>query len=217
MTRIRTWQLSLAACLLSVLAAQSPAQTQPHLTLQDLLSAEPVGETALSPDGSTVALIRGGQIALLPRGGGWPFTLTSTQGGKAGLSWSPDGKRLAFASQGSIWTVPIEGGAPQRLTDAPAGSGDPRQATDRDPHWSPDGHWILFTSGRRGLNSLLVVSATGTVTSFLTPPRRRPPKVAGLRMATASSSSAGRTPSSADVWRWPISTRITARPKGTQP
>ncbi len=170
MIHFRSWQLGLALSLLSLTVAPSPAQMQPHLTLQDLLSAEPIGETALSPDGNTIALTRGGQIALMPRAGGWPTTLTSTPGGKAGLSWSPDGKRLAFASQGSIWTVSIEGGTPQRLTDAPAGSGDPRQATDRDPHWSPDGHWILFTSGRRGGNSLLVVSAAGTTTSFLTAP-----------------------------------------------
>jgi Tol biopolymer transport system component len=32
----------------------------------------------------------------------------------------------------------------------------------------PDGCWILFQSGRRGINSLLVVSADGSTTSFLT-------------------------------------------------
>ena len=170
MTPVPKWQLSLATCLLSFLAVPSLAETAPHLTFQDLLSAEPVGQTALSPDGKTFAIIHNGQIALLPRAGGWPITLTSAQGTKSGLSWSPDGKRLAFASQGSIWTVSVDGGAPQRLTDAPAGSGDPRQATDRDPQWSPDGHWILFTSGRRGINSLLVVSADGGITSVLTGP-----------------------------------------------
>ncbi len=144
------------------------AQTPVRLTLQDLLSADPIGETALSPDGKTFALVRNQQIALLQADGGWPVTLTSTQGGKSGMAWSPDGKRLAFVSQGSIWTVPVEGGAPTRLTDAPPGGGDPRQATDRDPRRSPDGHWILFTSGRRGNSSLLVVSADGSTTSFLT-------------------------------------------------
>ncbi len=144
------------------------AQTPVRLTLQDLLSAEPIGETALSPDGKTFALVRNQQIALLPANGGWPVTLTSTQGGKSGMAWSSDGKRLAYASQGSIWTVPAEGGAPARLTNAPPGGGDPRQATDREPRWSPDGRWILFTSGRRGNSSLLVVSADGSTTSFLT-------------------------------------------------
>jgi dipeptidyl aminopeptidase/acylaminoacyl peptidase len=147
------------------------AQSSGHLTLQDLLSVEPIGETALSPDGKTIALTRNGQIVLMPAGGGWPVPVTSTTGGKSGIAWSPDGKQVAFVSQGSIWVVPATGGNPHRLTDAPAGAGDPRQATDRAPVWSPKGRWILFQSGRRGTNSLLVVSDDGNVTSFLTSPK----------------------------------------------
>ena len=123
------------------------AQEGVRLTLQDLLSVEPIGETALSPDGNTIALTRSGQIVLLPAAGGWPIPLTSSLGGKSELAWSPDGKQIAYASQGSIWVVSTSGGLPRRLTDAPAGGGDPRQATDRGPRWSPDGHWILFQSG----------------------------------------------------------------------
>ncbi|MGI4831564.1 MAG: LpqB family beta-propeller domain-containing protein [Janthinobacterium lividum] len=170
MASYKQWQLRLAACLVSLPFLPVAAQTTPRLTLQDLLSPEPVGDTALSPDGRTFALVRGGQIALLPREGGWPVTLTSMQGAKSGLAWSPDSKHLAFASQGNLWTVSVDGGAPQRLTSAPAGGGDPREATDRNPAWSPDGRWILFTSGRRGVNSLLTVSADGNTTSFITPP-----------------------------------------------
>ena len=50
-----------------------------------------------------LAFTHSGQIFLLPAEGGWPTSLTSTQGGKSGLDWSPDGKRIAYASQGSIW------------------------------------------------------------------------------------------------------------------
>jgi dipeptidyl aminopeptidase/acylaminoacyl peptidase len=141
---------------------------QDRLTLQDLLSVEPIGETALSPDGKTIALVRSNQIVLLPSEGGWPVLLTSTQGGKTGLAWSKDGQKLAYASQGSIWIVPVVGGAPRRLTNAPAGAGDPRQATDRAPQWSPKGRWILFQSGRSGTNGLYAVSEDGAVTSKLT-------------------------------------------------
>jgi len=151
-------------------AIPSHAQSGARLTLQDILSSEGIGETTLSPDGKTFALTRNGQIVLLPSDGGWPVTLTSTQAGKSGLAWSPDGKQLAYASQGSIWIVPVIGGQPHRLTNAPAGGGDPRQATDRAPRWSPKGRWILFQSGRRGVNSLLVVSSDGETTSFLTGP-----------------------------------------------
>jgi dipeptidyl aminopeptidase/acylaminoacyl peptidase len=165
--------VTIAALLLPLsLHTRAIAQQEPaHLTLQDLLSVEPIGESALSPDGKTIALTRNGQIVLLPSEGGWPVLLTSTPGGKSGLAWSPDGKRLAFANKGSIWVVSVAGGPPHRLTNAPAGAGDPRQATDRAPQWSPQGRWILFQSGRRGINSLLVVSADGATTSFLTGPK----------------------------------------------
>ena len=141
---------------------------QARLTLDDLVSVEAVGETALSPDGRTFAMTRNGQIVLMPADGGWPVTLTSTAGGKSGLSWSPDGHSIAFASQGGIWVVSVTGGAPGRLTNAAAGGGDPRQAADRQPQYSPKGRWILFETGRRGHNNLMVVSDDGMVTDFLT-------------------------------------------------
>ena len=93
-----------------------------------LLSAEGIGDAALSPDGKTFAITRGGQIVLMPSDGGWPVTLTSSTGAKAGLNWSPDSRYIAYASQGSIWSVPVEGGQPKRLTHAsPASGGDPRE------------------------------------------------------------------------------------------
>ncbi len=138
-----------------------------RVTLDDLLSVEAIGETALSPDGKTFAMTRNGQIVLMPSEGGWPVTLTSSTGGKSGLSWSPDGHSIAFASQGGIWTVSIAGGAPRRLTNAAAGGGDPRSASDRAPQWSPKGKWILFETGRRGRDSLMVVSDDGLVNAYL--------------------------------------------------
>ncbi len=158
---MRTTVLFFAACGLVV--------AQGHrLTLEDLLSAEPIGETALSPDGKTVAMTRGGQIVLMPSEGGWPVTLTSNSGGKNGLSWSPNGRTIAYASQGSIWAVPAAGGTPRRLTTSAAGPGDPRQSADRQPQWSPKGHWILYETGRRGHNNMMVVSEDGLSNNFVT-------------------------------------------------
>ncbi len=160
--------LSIGALILAgLLGGAAAAQS---LTLQDIVALEPAGEAPLSPDGKVIALVRNGQIALMPARGGWPQPLTTTVGGKSQLAWSPDGARLAFVSQGSIWVVPVAAGAPHRLTNAPPGSGDPRSAGDRAPRWSPNGRWILFQSGRRGGGDLMVVSADGAVTSVLTPP-----------------------------------------------
>jgi dipeptidyl aminopeptidase/acylaminoacyl peptidase len=145
------------------------AQSQAHrFTLEDMVAVEPINQTALSPDGKTIALVRGGQIVLLPSEGGWPVPLTTSAGGKAGLNWSPDGRQLAYTSQGSIWTVAVSGGQPKRHTNTPAGPGDPRQSGDRAPQWSPQGKWILFESGRKGHSDLLVVSEDGRTETFLT-------------------------------------------------
>src|SRR5215475_14393719 len=155
--------------LLFVLLASCVAFAQTHrLTLEDIVSVEGIGETALSPDGKTFAMTRGGQIVLMPAEGGWLTTLTSNAGGKSGLNWSPDGRAIAYASQGGIWVVNANGGAPRRLTNAAAGPGDPRQASDRQPQWSPKGHWILFETGRRGHNNMMVVSEDGMSQDFLT-------------------------------------------------
>jgi len=148
-------------------SATNAAPGAARLTLEDLLSVEPIGETALSPDGKTFALVRNGQIVLMPSSGGWPVTLTSTAGGKNGLNWSPDGSVIAYVSAGSIWSVAVSGGTPKRLTSAAAGSGDPRTAGDRSPQWSPKGKWILYETGRRGHNSLIVVRGDGMATNFL--------------------------------------------------
>ena len=95
------------------------------------------------------------------------MTLTTSPNAKSGLNWSPDGRKIAYVSQGSIWTISLDGGQPRRLTHAAAGEGDPRQAADRQPQWSPKGTWILFETGRRGHNDLVAVSEDGRSENFL--------------------------------------------------
>lgn len=113
-------------------------------------------------------MTRSGQILLMPSDGGWPVTLTAAPGGKSELDWSPDSQALAYTSQGGIWVVQVAGGQPKRLTNAPPGSGDPRTASDRGPQWSPQGKWILYQTGRRGNNDLMVVSSDGMTFGYLT-------------------------------------------------
>jgi dipeptidyl aminopeptidase/acylaminoacyl peptidase len=161
--------MRLFSAFVFTMAAFAASPDSHKLTLEDLLSAEAIGDATLSPDGKTFAIARGGQIDLLPSEGGWPVTLTSAAGGKSGLNWSPDSRYIAYASQGSIWAVPVDGGQPKRLTHAyPAAEGDPRQASDRNPQWSPKGRWILFQTGRRGHEDLVVVSDDGRTEYFLT-------------------------------------------------
>jgi dipeptidyl aminopeptidase/acylaminoacyl peptidase len=151
-----------------VVGHASPAPPRVQLTFEDLAAVPQLGTPVLSPDGKQFAIVRDGQIALVPADGGSSALLTTTAGGKSAVDWSPDGRAIAFVSQGSIWTVSAAGGAPLRLTDSRPGEGDPRSAADRQPSWSPDGKWILFESGRRGNGDLFVVSADGRVERALT-------------------------------------------------
>jgi tricorn protease len=60
---------------------------------------------------------------------------------------------IAFAHGGDLWIVGREGGAARRLTSTPA--------VERDPHLSPDGRWVAFTSNRSGNADVYVVAAEG--------------------------------------------------------
>ena len=145
------------------------AQT-PQLTIDDLLSSGNLrggGEGILSPDGTTFAKLVRGQIVLTPARGEPNHPLTSTSDVKSEISWSHDGKELAYISGGDVWTVSVADGTQHRLTHDPAGPGDPRGASDHHPLWNPNGHWILYQSGRKGFNELYIVSSDGKQEQFL--------------------------------------------------
>ena len=61
--------------------------------------------------------------------------------------------QIAFEYGGDLWIVGRDGGDARRLTSTPA--------VESDPHFSPDGKWIAFTSTRSGGPAVYVVSADG--------------------------------------------------------
>ena len=110
---------------------------------EDLTPVDVWGAFDLSPDGSTVAVQRRGDLWLLDARRG---TLTRSVTGAYGpVVWSPDGRWLAFGG----------GGPPNPFVIDVAGGGEPRRvatfaraamATD----WTPDGDHLVVVGGRDG-------------------------------------------------------------------
>ena len=63
------------------------------------------------------------------------------------------GDVIAFEYGGDLWAVGRDGGAARRLTSTPA--------FESDPHLSPDGKWLAFTSNRSGVNAVYVMPSGG--------------------------------------------------------
>ena len=96
---------------------------------------------------------------MAPLGGSLlPHQITAVGGNSvAHSSLSPDGAQVAFAStttgNSDIWTQNVDGSNLRQLTnDATA---------DSWPVWSPDGHWIVYTSQREGRQETWRIPAAG--------------------------------------------------------
>lgn len=76
--------------------------------------------TAISPDGATIAFTYKGDIFTVPSAGGEARQITSNPAYDTNPVWSPDGKTIVFASdrEGSmdLFAVNAKGGTPRRLT-----------------------------------------------------------------------------------------------------
>lgn len=75
---------------------------------------------AFSPDGQTIAFIRGwDEIYLLPVNGGTARRLTFDSKRIYGLAWTPDGQEIIFSSARSggatLWKIAVAGGTPEAL------------------------------------------------------------------------------------------------------
>jgi len=67
---------------------------------------------------------------------------------------------VAFAHGGDLWVVDRSGGDARRLTSTPA--------VESDPHFSPDGRSIAFTSNRSGVAAVYVLPVAGGTPTRLT-------------------------------------------------
>ena len=59
--------------------------------------------------------------------------------GPSAVTWSPDSRELVYSMAGSLWRQRIDSDSAQQLTDGPG--------YDYQPDWSPDGRYVVYTSG----------------------------------------------------------------------
>ncbi|HET7553749.1 MAG TPA: LpqB family beta-propeller domain-containing protein [Gemmatimonadaceae bacterium] len=117
-------------------------------------------EPALSPDGSEIAFVSGGDIWTVAASGGEARLLVSDPATESRPLYSPDGKRLAFSStrtgEGDIYTLTFATGRLTRLTWD--------DGLDQLDGWSRDGKWLYFSSTSHdisGMSDIYRVAAAG--------------------------------------------------------
>jgi Tol biopolymer transport system component len=101
-----------------------------------------LAEPSLSPDGSEIAFVSGGDIWTAPAAGGTATLLVTDAATEGRPLYSPDGRELAFTSTrggaANVHVLTLASGQIRRLTFA-----DTDEQLDG---WSRDGRWLYFSS-----------------------------------------------------------------------
>ncbi len=155
--RIGVPLFALGVALFAVAAFHAaPPQGGPAISA----AVRPLYDPGISPDGSEIAFISGGDIWTVPATGGTAHLLVSHPATESRPVYSPDGKQLAFVSArtggGDIYVFTFATGELRRLTfdDAP----------EQMNAWSRDGKWIYFSTASHdiaGQNDIYKVSVEG--------------------------------------------------------
>ncbi len=119
------------------------------------------GGASWSPDGRELAFVNSREIWVVQANGSglrrlvWRGDVGLPVWSKKGLGlpvWSPDGRKLAFdTSKDFVYVVNRDGRGLRKVA---------RNANG--PSWSPDGHWLVYTSDRSGNGDIYVVNADGS-------------------------------------------------------
>ncbi len=143
--------------LLTGLALLLPGSIRP---VQEPAPLPSFATPGISPDGSEIAFVNGGDIWTVPAAGGEARLLVSHPAIESRPLYSPDGAELAFTSTraGSpdVWVLTLGSGALRRLTF--------EDGAEQLDGWSADGQWVYYSSSSRdisGMNDVYKVRTSG--------------------------------------------------------
>lgn len=145
--------------------------------------------TAISPDGRSIAFTYKGDIFIVPSAGGRAWQLTSGSSYETAPVWSPDSRTVVFSSdrEGSadLYAVEATGGTPRRLTTS--------SGTEK-PLAFLDGSRVLYSTseGPSRETSRHPSRLTRTYTVDITRPDARPQLYASLPMMSVDVAKDGR-------------------------
>src|SRR3954447_21213811 len=136
-------------CVVLSLAMQAQSPSRAAAVLDSMPHTKTIDQVAISPDGSQVAYIVGGELSVIAAGGGTPQTI-SVEGKLAArdVAWSPDSRQIVFLADLSgavpaaqLWTAALDGSAPVKRADL--------KGYASVPTFSPDGSKLalLFIAG----------------------------------------------------------------------
>ena len=156
---------------------------------------EQASQPAWSPNGRSVAFVRGGDIYTLQIASNTLRRLTNTTADDRAPAWSPGGGAIAWSSgtagEFDIRLMNTDGTSKQLLAGAPG--------RDVEPAWDPDGSRVIFATDRNGTFDLWAVNVTTEVQTPLVqlPGEEHEPAMAPDRSALAFSE---RASGNTDVW-----------------
>lgn len=153
----RTSLAVLALLLVQLIPSRAAAAPRANAALRALPS---LAEPGISPDGSEIAFVSGGDVWTVATRGGEARLLVSHPANESRPIYSHDGSRIAFTSSrtgnGDIYVLDLGAGSLRRLTFD--------DGTDLVDGWSRDGRWLYFSSSSRdiaGMNDVYRVASDG--------------------------------------------------------
>ena len=143
--------LGLASCVVAAFVAGRSSRPPELHAAEEATAPALLGEPSLSPDGSEIAFVSGGDIWTVSATGGTARLLVSDPATEARPLYSPDGRHLAFTSTRAggapeVYVLSLEGGAVRRLT-----YDDASEVVDG---WSSDSRWLYFSSSGHDISRM---------------------------------------------------------------